>query len=717
MAARLSAAQAELMSVVDDHVLASLVREACELIGAERAHVIAVSEGHLSILASSSPGLADGFRLPLDKGADPVRALSRYLGDSPSRAHHQLPLVVQEEILGTLVVTCSGQMRSVDSDLLSVLLGAATLRLEVSETAHTLRLAVSQLRSRLALVEGDADMARPVGDQPGLGATDLLLATVARAPIGVAMVAQEAHGSWMVHGVNPALAALRGVPEAEMTGTLEDVLGSLESIDPTLMEGQSATRPVSRRVRRADGSSFDAWMFAIALERLTGYAIIVIDVDFQAKRLRELERLAMTDPVTGLANRTRVTDLLNRCLATDARGTVAVMLLDVDRFKNVNDSLGHHVGDQLLIEVTRRLRSGVPDGTVVARLGGDEFLLVLRGLDDNLDVHPVAFGLLEDLSAPFELSTGHRVATSVSIGIAIANHTEHSAADLIREADLAMYQAKDLGRNRYALCDASMLQAAENRLNQEFVLRRALEEGRLKLRLQPIVDLQGRVREFEALVRLLDPELGEVSPDNFIPIAEETGLIPQIDHWMLEVALALFTDDPRLAADPDLRVAINVSGRTLERPDFMSRLVLALRRNNVEANRLIIEITESCLLGDNRAILWTLNQLRARGALIAIDDFGTGYSALSYLQSFEVDLLKIDQSFVSRVSADDERGTRLVGNIVNLAHDLGLRVVAEGVEHPEQAELLQGLGCDLAQGWLFGRPAPPLCETRDILPS
>lgn len=707
------------MEAAEEQVLATVVAHAVELVGAIRAQVLSVSDGQVGVLASHPVPVSPSFRLPVQKGGDPIGSVEGFYGDTGQVRHHQEPLFVQEELIGTLVVTAAEDKVSDEQvkGTLAVLARTAVLRLEAVETARSYRLAISQLRSRLAIVEGDPQVGRRRGDDlVGGGAADLLLEVVSRAPIGIAITARQPDGSWQVQRVNTAMAALRGLRETHMVGPVETVLGSAHSIDPVVLEGQSTTHPVSCRLRRVDGSSFEAWLFSIALDERDSYALAIIDVDFQTQRMRELERMAMTDPVTGLANRTRVTEILARCLQDDPLGTVAVMLLDVDRFKNVNDSLGHHVGDQLLIEVTRRLRISVPDGTVVSRLGGDEFLLVLRGLDDNLDVHPVAFGLLEDLSAPFELSTGHRVATSVSIGISIADRAGHTAADLIREADLAMYQAKDLGRNRYALCDATMLQAAEDRLNQEFVLRRALEDGRLKLRLQPIVDMNGELQEFEALVRLQDPELGEVAPDKFIPIAEETGLIPQIDHWVIEVCLALMSEDPRLAADPNLRVAINVSGRTLERPDFMSRLVFALRQNDVEADRLIIEITESCLLGDNRAILWTLNQLRARGAWVAIDDFGTGYSALSYLQSFEVDLLKIDQSFISRVSRDDERGTRLVGNIVNLAHDLGLRVVAEGVEQREQSELLAGLGCDLAQGWLFGRPAPPLGRVPEILP-
>ncbi len=726
---QLARAQAALSSSRKPELLDTLVREAALLVGAIRARVVFVGDDHVSLLASYPPHKGD-LRVPMRATEDPFRALARAqdvaddsrVSRSDGRVvEHTLPLTVHGEVVGILAVTIADpadhdHANQLATELLGVLTATASVRLTEHEMAASYQLALAQLRSRLAVVGEDPGRVRIAVEGKLTEVDGVWDRAVRKAPFGVALAVVVDGEGWHVSQVNPALAAMRGLSLAELVGPLEEVFGSAEPIDPTAIEAQANSSPEIRRLRRADGSTFQAWLIAVPLdfEQLRGYAVLAMDVDFQNRRIRELERMASTDPVTGLANRTKVTELLERYLRDDPPASVAVMLLDLDRFKNVNDSLGHHVGDQLLMAVTRRLRASVPPGTVVARLGGDEFLLVLRGLEDVLDVHPVAFGLLEDLAAPFDLATGHRVATSVSIGISIADRQNRQAVEIVREADLAMYRAKDLGRNRYALCDDSMLAAAENRLAREVVLRRGLEEGGLSLRLQPIVELgTDRLVEFEALVRLHDPDLGEVSPDAFVPIAEETGLISQVDHWVLDHALELFDSDPRLAHDPSVRVAVNVSGRTLERPDFVSRLVVALHQHHVEAHRLVIEITESCLLGDNRAILWTLNQLRARGAHVAIDDFGTGYSALSYLQSFEVDLLKIDQSFVSRVSRGDERGTKLVGNIVRLAHDLGLRVVAEGVEQQEQADLLAGLGCDLAQGWLYGRPVPPLLELAD----
>ncbi|MFV0458735.1 MAG: putative bifunctional diguanylate cyclase/phosphodiesterase [Actinomycetales bacterium] len=666
-------------------ILHALARAAVDVVGADWAEVN---------LAGSTQVVRYPDSLGVTRAFDPSGAI----GPDPAVVETEVPI----EVSGLVVARLTAQLRASSSlgDARALLLSLAASAAErwVERAPDPAQLAPLQRR-----LVGTGLLPRDIDVATGL------LAALDRMPFGLVLVRPDPSG-WQAMSTNPALAAMRNVTRDRSVGPLDVVIGSMGRLDPVELSAQTATNPITRRLQREDGSTFDAWLYCVALGPggVATHALCVLDVDAQSRRLRELDKLAMTDPVTGLANRTRVTVILERCLTDDPPRSVAVMLLDLDRFKNVNDSLGHQVGDELLIEVTRRLRAAVPDGTVVARLGGDEFLLVLRGLEDVLDVHPVAYGLLEELNAPFELRSGHRVATSVSIGVAIADRDDHQAVDLIREADLAMYRAKDLGRNRYALCDEGMLQEADDRLGRELVLRRGLEERRLRLRLQPIVDLRtGKLAEYEALVRLEDPELGEVGPDQFIPIAEETGLISQIDYWVLEESLEQFTSLPRLT-DSGVRIAVNVSGRTLEAPDFISRLVVALHRNNVDASRLAIEITESCLLGDNPAILWTLNQLRARGAHVAIDDFGTGYSALSYLQNFEVDLLKIDQSFIKRVSPADQRGTDLVGNIVQLAHDLGLKVVAEGVEDEAQASLLGELGCDLAQGWFFGRPVEPL---------
>jgi diguanylate cyclase (GGDEF)-like protein len=724
---RLGRAQAALIAAADDDLAHTLITEATALVTGQRGYLYSVRGENVVLICATATDAVVGTRMPVGQSCigDVIESGQPRMqspGSAPcnSGAKISVPVIVGGAVVQVLVVHVPNPRR-IDLESVVALTKIGESRLEGIERDAEHWRQLRRIEQRLATLAGDPSRGRRRGDAAlagsrasvpsaalGSGADRLIEAS----PFGVLVARQEAQ-RWQVVSVNPTFAALRGRRAGDLQVGLDEALGLAEgepSVDPSTMDSEGV-QPQTRLLKRRDGSTFEAWLYAVAAPDVDGsraFAVCVFDVDRQARRLRELERMAMTDPVTGLANRTRVTEVLEKSLHNNPIGTVAVMLLDLDRFKNVNDSLGHHVGDLLLVEVTQRLRASVPPGTVVSRLGGDEFLLVLQGLDDLLDVHPVAYGLLETVAEPFDLPSGHRVASSVSIGIAIADRPRQRAIDLIREADLAMYRAKDLGRNRYALCDDTMLSAADSQLSSEVVLRRGLEEGRLRLRLQPIVDIQtARPVKFEALVRLHDAERGEVSPGEFVPIAEETGLISDIDFWVIEQTLELLGTDEMLVAERHVRIAVNVSGRTLERPDFMSRLVVALQRHGVEADRLVVEITESCLLGDNRAILWTLNQLRARGAQVAIDDFGTGYSALSYLLNFEVDVLKIDQSFVARVSRDDERGTKLVGNIVRLAHDLGLAVVAEGVEEAEQADLLIGLGCDFAQGWLYGRPEPP----------
>lgn len=681
--------------------------------------------------APAAPGLGNPLAVDESGFADVIESAKPRLSTSEELAGVRLttkapgaivPVTVGGEVSGVLTVCGAGPGLSVlDLEVLVQLCesaGARTAELERSGGHERL---VVGLRERLSILEGDPSRGRrrgdgivSSGDDAAAIANRVLQDLGAEVPFGV-LAARLGLDGWVVAWANELLATMLGTSSAKLTGPLADVLNTGVGgpvVDPVELLNAAPHTPFQTELVRPDGSDFDGWIFGLG--QLTSEPTVligVLDVADRIRRLRELERVATTDPITGLTNRARATELLEELLGGEPVGSVAVMMLDLDRFKNVNDSLGHVTGDLLLVEVTQRLRAFVPPGTIVSRLGGDEFLLVFNGMEDVLDVHPLAYGLLEALAEPYDLRSGHRVTSSVSIGISIASNPGQSANDLIREADLAMYQAKDLGRNRYALCDSTMLAAADQRLDREIVLRRALDADGLRLQLQPIVDLgTERLVEFEALVRLHDEELGEVSPADFISIAEETGLISQIDHWVIEQALSLFSRDVQLRADPDLRIAVNISGRTLERMDFISKLVVALNKYELQADRLVVEITESCLLGDNRAILWTLKQLRDRGAAIAIDDFGTGYSSLSYLQSFKVDVLKIDQSFVSRINKD-EVGDMMIANIVRLAHDLGLHVVAEGVEEPYQAELLRSLHCDLAQGWLYGRPAEPQTDT------
>ncbi len=536
------------------------------------------------------------------------------------------------------------------------------------------------------------------------------------APYGMLVVSSSPSSLGRVLRANRALATLVDRPLEEVGGKVEDLLLAPADEDAVPLDhgrlaaaGRDGHRLV-RRVVRSDGVVRHVWVTVIPVHGSSVsepfLVVHVLDVTSQSNQQRTLERIALTDAVTGLANRSMVTVRVDQALASDDR-PIVLMMLDLDRFKMVNDSLGHQVGDLLLVAVADRLRTHAPEGALVGRLGGDEFVLLVQG-EQAVGFEEVAAEVVRMLGRPYELSSGHRVVTSASVGVAAVHEQSPTRMDLLRDADLALYRAKELGRNRFVICDDELLDRAEQRVQDEQRLRDGLDGGRLRLHLQPLHDLAtGRLRALEALVRLEDPELGLLGPDRFVPIAEETGLVAEIDHWMVDAALRVVGSDPRFALDPELRVAVNVSGRTLERSDFVARLNASLDLLDADPHRLAIEITETCLLDDDGGTLATLRSLRARGITVCIDDFGTGYSALSYLQTFQVDVLKVDQAFVAALESPGEQARATLTAIITMAHALGLVVVAEGVETDAQRATLVSLGCDWAQGWHYGHPVPP----------
>ncbi|MGJ7442598.1 bifunctional diguanylate cyclase/phosphodiesterase [Aquipuribacter sp. MA13-6] len=456
---------------------------------------------------------------------------------------------------------------------------------------------------------------------------------------------------------------------------------------------------------RPDGSTFEALVtMAMARDgqgRPLHVVAHVLDVSERLAQGRELERLALTDGLTGLANRRAMEQRLTQALAEQpARGgLVGLVLLDLDHFKVVNDSLGHATGDALLVEVAGRLRSTVRACTTVARLGGDEFVAVVDDARSFADVEAVAERLLACLREPFRVGSGRMVATA-SLGLAVSDGGG-SPAELLREADLALYRAKATGRDRLVRFDAELRTRADARLQTESMLRQALAEDRLELHLQPVVDLaDGRPAGAEALVRIRHPGRGLVPPGEFISVAEECGLITEVDTWVLRRAVEL------LAVSPGLQLSINASARTLESGTLPQRVADLLARHDVAPGRLHLEITETSLLGEGTVVADVIRRLRATGCQVGLDDFGTGYSALSYLQALELDFLKIDRSFIGHLG-EGPRHDAVVKAVVDLAHAHRLDVVAEGVETEQQRQLLRAMGCDRAQGWLFGRPAAP----------
>ncbi|MEY2626734.1 MAG: hypothetical protein RJB08_493 [Actinomycetota bacterium] len=423
-----------------------------------------------------------------------------------------------------------------------------------------------------------------------------------------------------------------------------------------------------------------------------------------------LIRSAQTDPLTQLPNRSLMSDLLTDAIESSWRANTrpAVLFVDVDRFKNINDSLGHGAGDDVLVAVANRLRHTVPDDAHVGRMSGDEFVILVPRIVDTAEAVKIADRVLAAFHEPLQVRQGD-VFVSASIGVALAPPIgQTTAEELLRNADTAMYRAKDAGRNCIALFDESMLERVTQRLSLETSLYRALERRELRLVHQPIIDIQlGDVLGFEALMRWEQEDGTTVSPAEFIPIAEETGTILPIGAWALLEALSHLREWIDRGICPDTAsMSVNVSPRQLHDPNFTAVVSEALTRARVKPQQLWIEVTEGVMIAEPEQALDTLRRLNAMGVRVAIDDFGTGYSSLSLLQRFPIQRLKIDRAFISGI-ADDVNARALVKTILAMADSLGLDTVAEGVESIRQLQSLIDLRCAKAQGFLISHPVAP----------
>jgi diguanylate cyclase (GGDEF)-like protein/PAS domain S-box-containing protein len=439
------------------------------------------------------------------------------------------------------------------------------------------------------------------------------------------------------------------------------------------------------------------------------------DITERKRAEQQLLHDAFHDALAGLPNRALFMDRLGRAverLKRHRERSLAVLFLDLDGFKVVNDSLGHGVGDQLLVSTARRLQASLRSGDTVARLGGDEFAVLLDDLRDINEASRVSDRLQKELSQPLVLA-GQDVFVRASIGIALSATGDETPEDLLRDADTAMYCAKALGKGRYEVFDPDMHVRAVARLQVESDLRRALEREEFRLQYQPIVRLEdGRVNSVEALVRWQHPLRGLVPPVEFIPVAEETGLIVPLGEWVLrEACRQMWQWETRLGSQSARLMNVNLSSKQFTQPDLIDRVKSILEETGLDPGRLGLELTESVIMENADSTTIMLTQLTELQIHLAIDDFGTGYSSLSYLHRFPIDTLKIDRSFIARMGAAGEN-SEIVRTILALAHSLGMTVVAEGVETPEQASQLKALGCEYAQGFLFSRPIDGESVTR-----
>ncbi|MDI5921046.1 EAL domain-containing protein, partial [Halomonas sp. LR5S13] len=460
---------------------------------------------------------------------------------------------------------------------------------------------------------------------------------------------------------------------------------------------------------RKDGTPFwnDLYIAPVRDEegQVTHYVGIQHDISEHKAYEARLAHHASHDALTGLANRALLEDRLVHDfeLARRQGHLLAVLFVDLDEFKPINDSLGHAIGDQLLLGVSQRLSAAMRAGDTLARLGGDEFVVLLPDLHNEEQALQVAERLLALIARPYRVGE-HELSLSCSIGIAVSSAEVSQPNELIQQADMAMYRAKQQGRNAYYWFTPEITHRLGDRVALRNELQEAIDVQAFELHYQPLIDRQGRVVGVEALLRWPNPLRGYVSPAQFIPLAEETGQIIPISEWVLRRAC----HDLRMldgAGQGLLNVAVNLSPLQFHRSSFLGNLRQTLAVTGLPAPKLSLELTEGVLMNDTESAIDTLHALREMGVGVAIDDFGTGFSSLSYLKNLPIDTVKIDRSFVSEVTRNAEDAAIIQG-IISMAHHLGLMVVAEGIEHEEQHRLLMAHGCDLFQGFHLARPMP-----------
>ncbi|MCU7374027.1 EAL domain-containing protein [Paucibacter sp. O1-1] len=520
--------------------------------------------------------------------------------------------------------------------------------------------------------------------------------------------------------VNPAFSEITGYSAAEALGRTPLMLGAgrhdaafvTEIRTLLLRNGRWRGELISRR---KDGSTFPMSLTLTAVRDARGEVSHCVglfsDISERKAAAAEIERLAFYDPLTALPNRRLLLDRLQQALVAAQRSgrCGALLLLDLDNFKTLNDTRGHDCGDLLLKQVALRLAPCLRKSDTVARLGGDEFVVILAELNEDktqaaAEAEGVAGKLMEALTEPYELGL-HEHHCTASIGIALFDALAQGSEDVMKQADLAMYQSKAAGRNAIRFFDPTMQSAASARAELDADMRKGLQRGEFELYYQAQVDGAGAVIGAEALLRWQHPRRGLVAPLDFVPAAEQSGLIVPLGQWVLDSAcrqLVAWAADPALAR---MSLAINVSARQFQQPDFVTQVQRALARSGARSQLLKLELTESLLMDDVEGMIAKMNALQACGVGISLDDFGVGYSSLSYLKRLPLDQLKIDQSFVRNVLTE-KQDAAIVSTIVALAQSLGLQVLAEGVETEAQRDFLLAQGCQAHQGYLFSRPVP-----------
>lgn len=514
--------------------------------------------------------------------------------------------------------------------------------------------------------------------------------------------------------INPAGATLLGAesPAALLARPLTDFvhpdfMANFRARELCLQEMQQSDLKEEKFIR-ADGQVMDVEvvMAAVTYQGLPAIQTIIRDITARKRAEEQLLHNALHDSLTKLPNRVLFMDHLKLAVNHSKRRKnymFALLFVDLDRFKVINDSLGHGVGDELLLALARRLETCLRAGDTLARLGGDEFTILLDAINDPADAERVAERIQEVLSQPFKLA-GHELTMSASIGIAFSDCGENTVEELLRDADTAMYQAKSLGKAQHRIFDKDMHARAVSLLQLESELKGAIERDELLVHYQPTVSLEtGRISGFEALVRWQHPERGLIPPIDFLPNAEETGLIIEIDRWVLRQACTQMRQwQDSLPAPREIKINVNLSCKQFMQADLLEHVAQTLLETGLAPQSLRLEITETVVMEDGERAMKVLEDLKVLGVEVSLDDFGTGYSSLSYIHRFPVTTLKIDRSFIERIGGH-ENG-EIVRTVVAMARNLGMEVIAEGVETVEQLIKLRAISCDQAQGFYFSKP-------------
>jgi diguanylate cyclase (GGDEF)-like protein/PAS domain S-box-containing protein len=518
---------------------------------------------------------------------------------------------------------------------------------------------------------------------------------------------------------SPRWKLMLGYKEEEIDGNLQEWFQRIHAEDlvevqlalSAHLEGVSDHFEQEYRIKHRDGTYRWVLTRGLAVRDSIGNAYRMAgsqtDITLRKRAEEKLSHDALHDMLTGLPNRALFLDRLERVLEHRKRNIdyiFAVLFLDVDRFKNINDRFGHDIGDKLLIAIGERLRSAARTSDTVARLGGDEFVILLEDIENIDEATSVATRIMEKFGPPYKIDD-HEIFTSISIGIILSDESYERADQILCDADIAMYRAKAEGRGGYIVFEPHLRTELMNRIWMENDLRKALGSQEFCLHYQPILSLtSGKLVGFEALLRWKHSSEGLILPGQFIPLAEETRMIIPIGGWVLKEACRQLKEwEEQYLYDPPITMSVNLSGVQLTQREFVKQVEQTINESGVNPANLVLEITESMIMEENQLAARTISELRALGVRVHLDDFGTGYSALSYLQRYPIDILKIDRSFITKINGNGEN-VEIIKAILNLARDLNMKVIAEGIETESQFDILKDLNCEFGQGYFFARP-------------